>query len=183
MTIPNILTIIRIALIPVFVVFYLENYYLIAGVVVTASGITDICDGFIARKFNMITDLGKVLDPIADKLTQATVLICLCLHHINLIPLVVLMLVKEIMTLLGTVLILKNRNNETPYARWWGKLSTVILYITMIVIIFTEIVQNIPSLITNGLIGISFLFMLFSFINYFKLFLQYQFTNNSQNDI
>jgi len=183
MTVPNILTIIRIAFIPVFIALYVKSYYFMGGILVVVSGLTDICDGFIARKFNMITNLGKVLDPIADKLTQATVLICLCNHHIALIPLVVLLLFKEIMTLLGTVLILKNHNNETPYARWWGKLSTVILYITMIVVLLTESVKNIPSFITNVLICISVAFMLFSFINYFKLFLQYQFTNNSQNDI
>lgn len=182
-TIPNILTTLRIALIPVFIVLYVKNYYLYAGILVTVSGITDICDGYIARKYDMITDLGKVLDPIADKLTQAVVLICLLLHDIYLLPLVVLLFFKEIMTLLGTLLILKNRNNETPYARWWGKLSTVVLYITMMVVIFTEVFQNIPNCITNVLIGISVVFMLFSFINYFKLFLQYQLTNKSQNDI
>ena len=75
LTIPNLLSVIRILLIPVFAVLFNEGNYLWAVIVLAISGLTDFFDGKIARKFNQISALGKLLDPIADKLTQITIAI------------------------------------------------------------------------------------------------------------
>lgn len=79
---PNILTIIRFLLIPVIVLFALNNNYIAAIVVLTISGITDILDGYIARRFNLISDFGKLMDPFADKATQLTILVVLSIKEI-----------------------------------------------------------------------------------------------------
>ena len=78
---PNILTIIRFLLIPVIVLFALNNNYIAAIVVLTISGITDILDGYIARRFNLISDFGKLMDPFADKATQLTILVVLSINY------------------------------------------------------------------------------------------------------
>ena len=92
LTIPNILSMMRIAMIAAVVVLFVMKYYLAAGIVLICSGVTDILDGFIARTFNMTSALGKALDPFADKLTQFAVLICLSLlNPLILIPFVILL--------------------------------------------------------------------------------------------
>ena len=80
--VPNILTIIRFLLIPVIIAFAIQHDYIAAIIVLTISGITDILDGFIARKFNFITDFGKLMDPLADKATQVALLGTLALQKI-----------------------------------------------------------------------------------------------------
>ena len=89
-TIPNLLSLIRILLIPVFVALFFHDEMIWAALILIISGLTDTLDGYIARHFNMITNLGKVLDPIADKLTQAVVAFCLCVKMPAVIPLFVL---------------------------------------------------------------------------------------------
>ncbi len=96
-TIPNMLSFFRICLIPVIVWLYgVEHDYVWAGCILILSGITDIMDGYIARHFHMVSNLGKILDPIADKLTQGVLLICLVLQfHLMIVPLI-LLIAKEI---------------------------------------------------------------------------------------
>ena len=103
LTIPNLLSVIRLALIPLIVWLYIgKQEYSAAVAVILISGATDIIDGFIARKFNMVSDLGKILDPVADKLTQATVILCLTVKYRWMRGLIVLFVVKEIiMAVLG----------------------------------------------------------------------------------
>lgn len=79
-TIPNILSMIRILLIPVFIALYMNGYGLQAGIILVVSGLTDTADGYIARHYDQITNIGKVLDPIADKLTQGVTAICMCIR-------------------------------------------------------------------------------------------------------
>ena len=82
LTIPNLLSLIRILLIPFIIWLYCaRKAYLCTIIVIALSGFTDIIDGKIARKFNMVSDVGKVLDPVADKLTQATLVICLIARY------------------------------------------------------------------------------------------------------
>mgnify|MGYP002520460125 CR=1 FL=1 len=132
-TVPNILSMIRILLVPVIVWVYFDesivNHFLIALVLVFLSAITDVLDGIIARKFNLITNLGKVLDPIADKLTQFVVVFCLACDYPLMTVVAIIIFAKEILMLIGAVIFVK-QGNETPYARWWGKLTTVVLYAT-----------------------------------------------------
>lgn len=133
LTIPNILSFFRLALIPVFVWAYcgLEQYGLTAALLLL-SGVTDVLDGFIARRFNMISDLGKALDPIADKLTQLAMLFCLLTRFpLMLLPLIVLMVKEAASGIMGLLVIRKT--GAVHGAVWHGKVTTVLLYLTMVV--------------------------------------------------
>ncbi|MBP3728914.1 MAG: CDP-alcohol phosphatidyltransferase family protein [Lachnospiraceae bacterium] len=130
-TIPNILTMVRILLIPVFLWINLGLHNPpLSAVVLALSFFTDFLDGFIARKFHMVSDLGKALDPIADKLNQASILFALCYKYwFFLIPLG-LMVVKE--TYLGILMLqVIRRTHHVNQAEWYGKVTTFVLYFTM----------------------------------------------------
>ena len=136
MTIPNLLSVFRILLVPVIVWLYCgKGDYPLTACVLLVSGATDIVDGFIARRFHMVSDLGKVLDPVADKLTQAAALGCLLTRFGVLWWLLALLVVKEcLMAAMGIFVI--RRTGEVYSASWHGKLATCILY----AVIFTHIV-------------------------------------------
>lgn len=174
-TIPNILSTFRICLIPFIVWVYFDNTInnrlIVVAALVIISGFTDVLDGFIARRFNMVSDIGKVLDPIADKLTQATVVFCLATEHKALVPLVIVIVVKELFMLAGTLIIMKDENVETPYARWWGKLATVVLYTLMIVVIISDYFQHcIPDVVITFLSSVAIAFVFFSFLSYLNIY-------------
>lgn len=130
-TIPNILSMVRICLIPVIVWLFLgKENYLLTGIFVLISGLTDVVDGMIARKFNMISDVGKVLDPIADKATQAVVVILLSIRFpLMLIPLAI-GIVKEIFMAISGYMIVR-KCDVVLGANWHGKAATVVLTATM----------------------------------------------------
>ena len=110
LTIPNLLSTVRLALIPLIVWLYCgaENYGA-AVAMILLSGLTDVVDGMIARRFNMVSDFGKILDPVADKLTQAALLICLLFTHKLMWALIVLFTVREItMVIMGMIVIKKS---------------------------------------------------------------------------
>ena len=138
-TIPNVISFFRILLIPIFVVAYLSGkdnpqYTQFAIGVVVVSGISDVIDGFIARHFNMVSDVGKVLDPIADKLTQAVLLLSLAIKHLEIFPMFVVLFVKELLTLFVAAYLLTHGTKPIS-SKWFGKLSTAILYAVMIALI------------------------------------------------
>lgn len=128
------------------------------------SGLTDIVDGFIARKFNMISDFGKAFDPVADKLTQIVMLFCLVTRFpLMLVPLVILV-IKEILAAIMNMITLKKAGYVVA-AVWHGKMNTVLLYATM----FIHIVWfNIPEIVSNILIAICIVMMLISSVLYTK---------------
>lgn len=168
LTIPNLLSVIRLLMIPLIVWLYIgiERYGTAAAVIVV-SGLTDIADGFIARKFHMISDLGKILDPIADKLTQGIILICLASRYKWMIVLTVLFAAKELcMALLG-YLALKQEDSVNS-AKWHGKVTTVFLYIVMFVLI---LFPNIPLGVANSLIFVSGCFIIVSFSLYVRFYI------------
>lgn len=142
LTIPNLLSLIRILLIPFIIWLYcVQKAYMHTFIVIVISGITYIIDGKIARKFNKISDVGKVLDPIADKLTQAALVICLIARYPWMWALLALFAVKECLMLLWGYLTLKSTDTING-AKWYGKLSTVVLYVVMmILILFVDIPQ------------------------------------------
>lgn len=142
LTIPNLLSLIRILLIPLIIWFYCaQKAYMHTFIVIAISGFTDIIDGKIARKFDMVSDVGKVLDPIADKLTQAALVICLIARYPWMWALLALFAVKECLMLLWGYLTLKSTDTING-AKWYGKLSTVVLYaVMMILILFVDIPQ------------------------------------------
>jgi cardiolipin synthase len=140
MNIPNILTIIRILLIPVFCIVYFSHTYhsfILAVLVFLAAGITDILDGYIARKYNLKTELGAILDPLADKLMITTVLFCL--YYDSIIPLwiFILILVKEIIMIAFAAGMVK-KYKQVIHANYSGKAATLLFYISICMMIFSE---------------------------------------------
>lgn len=134
LTIPNLLSLVRLALIPLIVWLYcVKREYLMAVVVVIISGATDIIDGYIARKFDMISDFGKILDPIADKLTQGALIICLLKRYDWMRWLLVLFAAKEIIMGISGLVVIKKKDVVNS-AQWFGKLTTVVIYGVMILL-------------------------------------------------
>lgn len=164
-TIPNILTICRILMIPIFIWLYCcrRNNLLAIGILVL-SGATDMLDGWIARRFHMVSPLGKALDPIADKLTQGTVLLCLGSRFPFLLLLAGVLVVKELIT--GCMsLAAVQRTQQVKGADWHGKVTTVFLYITMLLHLAWG---NIPFIVSMLFAGVCLVLMTVSFILYFK---------------
>lgn len=164
-TVPNILSFARICLVPLIVWLYcFEKNYLWTTIIFIISGITDIVDGFIARKFNMISEFGKAFDPVADKLTQIAMMFCLVTRFpLMLIPLVIL-IIKEILAAILNMITLEKAGYVVA-AVWHGKLNTVLLYIMM----FTHIVwYKIPTTVSNVLIVVCIVMMLISSVLYTK---------------
>lgn len=160
LTVPNVLSMIRIAMIPVIVWLYVvkENYSWAGGLLIF-SGVTDVVDGFIARHFHMVSDLGKVLDPIADKLTQSTMLVCLLMRFpLMALPLAMMVLKETFMSVTGLLVI--RRTGVVISADWHGKAATVLLYATMVVHIFWKNISESQSALFIGatmvMIAISF---------------------------
>lgn len=159
-TIPNILSFFRICLIPVIVWLYgVDHNYMWAGYILILSGITDMVDGLIARHFHMISNLGKILDPIADKLTQGVMLLCLVLRFPLMIVPFILLIAKEIYMSVSGILVIQ-RTGIVCGADWHGKTATCFLYGTMILHIFwheiTPVVSTFFILACGALIGVSF---------------------------
>lgn len=149
-TIPNILSFFRLCLIPLILWQYVgEKNYCNALYLLVLSGLTDIVDGIIARKFHMISDLGKALDPVADKLTQIVVLFCLVTRFPSMwIPLI-LLLVKEIFA--GITGLMMVKRGTVIGADWHGKVTTVLLYGTMLAHLAWF---NISATVSNVLIAL-----------------------------
>ena len=171
-TIPNIISFFRLLLIPFFVILYFKdaipNHYWWATLIVIISGLSDIVDGFIARHFNMISDLGKILDPIADKLTQAVIILCLAINHLELLLMFAVLFVKELLTLFAAVHLLSNGTKPIS-SKWFGKLSTVVLFLAMIYTLIIDLFAA-PIEILYLLIVASIVCMIISIGGYFKLF-------------
>ncbi len=163
LTIPNLLSFFRLCLIPVFMWLYcVEKNYLWTGIILIISGLTDTVDGIIARKFNMISDLGKVLDPIADKVTQAAMLFCLLTRFPLMIAPLALMVVKEFFMGVTGLLVIQ-KTGKVFGADWHGKVNTWLLYAMMILHVFW---YNIPDVVSKVLIGICVVMMLISLVLY-----------------
>lgn len=166
LTVPNILSCIRILLIPLFIYLYLtasdtKGYYL-AAFIIALSGLTDLLDGFIARKFNQITELGKLLDPIADKLTQTAIVICLMFRYPYVWILVVLFVLKELFMGINGLILLK-RGKKLDGSKWFGKVSTTVFYFAMgFLIAFPEL----EITLTFFLFMITGIFLMISFAMY-----------------
>ncbi|MBE6987132.1 MAG: CDP-alcohol phosphatidyltransferase family protein [Ruminococcaceae bacterium] len=134
LTIPNLLSLIRLLMIPVIIWLYCEKEdYLAAAIMTVLSGLTDIADGIIARKFHLVSDLGKILDPIADKLTQAALIFCLISKFEWMLWLFIFFAVKEITMGISGMIVIKKKDVVNS-SQWFGKLATVVLYAVMILL-------------------------------------------------
>lgn len=148
-TIPNLLSLFRILLIPVIVWLYCgRGDCLLAAWTLALSGATDIADGLIARRFHMVSDLGKALDPIADKLTQTAMLACLLTRFDTIWLLLGMLVAKEAaMAVMGLLVI--RRTKAVYCAAWHGKLAACVIY----VVIFTHIVwYDIPAAVSGWMV-------------------------------
>lgn len=163
LTVPNVLSAFRLLLVPALAWLYLvRKDYSATAWVLLLSGATDIADGFIARRFGMVSDLGKALDPIADKLTQIVMLACLLTRFGNLLFPCVLLIVKEIVTGCMGIAVIR-RTGKVLAAEWHGKLTTFLLYTLMIAHV---VFYNIAPALSDTLIIICTAMMCFSFLMY-----------------
>ena len=143
-TIPNLLCLIRILLITPFVKFFLDGDYLWAGIVIALSGLSDCFDGYIARHFNQESELGKILDPLADKLTLLAVGVCLSVIEPFFLPVIIILVVKDLLMLVGSSKVIK-MGIIVPKSKWYGKVGTIMFYITVVFIVFVEIMQSVDN--------------------------------------
>lgn len=145
-SIPNILSYFRLLLIPLFIVLYVQEDFTEALITLAASGLSDILDGRIARKYDMVTDLGKVLDPVADKLTQCAMMLCVAMRYPAMWWLLGLHIVKETVMLIMGWYVLK-RTDTVNSAIWVGKLCTGVIYAVMMLHV---ILPHLPQPVSVG---------------------------------
>lgn len=166
LTIPNLLSMFRLVLIPVYIAIYLNaenaaDYYLAAGIL-AVSCLTDMIDGKIARHFNLISSFGKILDPLADKATQFTLIICLNVKYRFLWYLVILFVLKESFQLIaGGINLRKGRMLKGALIS--GKICTTILFISLIVLVM---LPNLSADVVKVIALVDAIFMLIAFVEY-----------------
>lgn len=171
-TIPNALSLLRLLLIPLIVWAYcvLKKRYLTISLLFV-SGLTDIVDGIIARKFNMVSDVGKLLDPIADKLTQLAVFFCLMfefyrndynLKLIMFITMIIVLVIKEVVQGISGIVLTK-RCQKIFCASWWGKVSAGTIYLTVVIHLIWSELNTVVSVVS---VSITIAFMVFATVMY-----------------
>lgn len=170
LTVPNLLSLFRLALIPVYVVLYLNatttKEYFLSGTILAVSCLTDLVDGQIARRFNMISNVGKLLDPFADKATQFTLTLCLSLKYPILIPVLGLFLIKEIFQLIAFLFHFR-RGKALPGSILPGKACTVVLFLSLIAMV---LFPNMPGKLVLAISVTDCVFLCFAFVSYIFAF-------------
>lgn len=170
-SIPNILSYIRIVLVPVFLYKYFTakevmDFYIAALIIIVCS-LTDMADGYIARHFDMATDLGRLLDPIADKLMQISVLVALTLTVKHMKFVTILMIVKEFTTFVLGITIYRRCNKRLTGAKWYGKVCTVFVNMSLLAMIAFP---NMESVLQGALIIVCIAMLLMSWFMYTRLY-------------
>lgn len=171
MTIPNAISFVRILLITPFVAFFISRMYIAAAVTVAISGLSDCFDGLIARKFHQESEFGKILDPLADKLTLIAVGVCLILIEPFVLPLMIIMVIKDTLMIIGGVIIVR-RGIIPPKSSWYGKVSTFLFYISVAAIVLMAVFHYENMALSYSLLGVTAAFMIYSLINYAVIFFQ-----------
>ena len=179
--IPNILTIMRIVFIPFIIMAIVQKQYLLAVILYTLSSITDVLDGIIARKYNFITDFGKLMDPLADKLTQVGIMATLSICGIIPIWMVLALLLKELIMFVGAAFLYKKRDVVVS-SKWYGKVTTVLLYLAVVSSLLIKIFPAMGKqfavlgyMITFDIVlyVLALIFALFSLLSYVQYFGKY----------
>lgn len=173
MTIPNAISFIRILLITPFVAFFIERMYVAAAITVGISGLSDLFDGMIARKFHQESELGKVLDPLADKLTLIAVGICLIFIEPYVLPLMIIMVTKDILMIIGGTIVI-NQGVIPPKSSWYGKVSTFMFYISVGMVVLMAIFGYVNKPLSMTVLGVTAGMMIFSLVNYAIIFFKIQ---------
>lgn len=170
-TIPNLLSFFRLILIPVYMAIYLNakeiRDYLTAGIILAVSCLTDMVDGKIARKFNMISTLGKILDPLADKLTQFSLLLCLAIHYHVLWTVFSLFVMKELFQLIAGILSIKH-GFILKGALISGKVCTTVLFVSLVAMV---IFYRMSPLVVNVIAMVDGVFLMIAFADYLITYL------------
>lgn len=167
--VPNILSTIRICLVPVFVITYFyegagAKYYAV-GVYAVAT-FTDFLDGYIARKYNLISNLGKILDPVGDKLMTLSVLTCITIDNVIPVWAVLAAVIKEALMLAGGAIVRKKEGGEIPSSNIIGKTSTVVFFIVCVTLMLFRIPESIATII----ISVAIFLMLVALMSYIMTF-------------
>ena len=165
-TIPNLLSFLRLALVPVFTSLYLQGKFSLATIILAISCMTDLLDGFIARRFHMITDLGKFLDPLADKVNQLALLLCLPSRYPLVKSLVPLFLAKEV-TQCGLAYFHFRQGKMLSGALWTGKISTAILFSSFLGLMVFPLL---PLTVVKALILIDSTVMILALASYLMVY-------------
>lgn len=175
LTIPNLMSAARILLVPFFAAFYLRGHVAAAAAALVLSGLTDMLDGWAARRFDQVTELGKMLDPFADKLTQGVVALCIALRFPAIRPFLLLFIVKELLMLCCAAVLLKKHKRPCA-AKWYGKVATVMFYASVAAIVTMDGVglmkPDAINLLAFIMLGLTAVMMVYAAVKYFKIFRQ-----------
>lgn len=173
--VPNTLSFLRILLVPFMAYFLLSGQIFLAFLMVALSGLSDAFDGYFARKLNQVTELGKMLDPIADKLTQVVATVCIAIKFPQLIAILVVFVVKEVLMSIGASYLM-HKNKKPGAARWYGKAATIMFYFSIAVIVlmdaFLTVETQVFYIVSGILLGITAVLMLYAFVRYTMIFFQ-----------
>jgi cardiolipin synthase len=168
--IPNLLTIFRMLLVPTFAYIYFSDFvnaqYLALAIFLIAS-ITDILDGYLARKYDLITKIGTVLDPLADKLMLLTVLTCLWLSSRVHVLVIIILLAKELFLIISGILLYFKREKTVIPSNILGKLATVLFSLT-IVLLLLNISRSIGDYLILSALAMKFI----ALFGYIKIYYQ-----------
>lgn len=186
LTVPNGLSLLRILIVPFFAWFFMKDQLAVAVALLVLSGLTDMVDGFLARKLNQVTELGKMLDPFADKLTQGVVALCLAIKFPVIGPVLLVFILKELLMLCCAVFLLKKRKRPCA-AKWYGKVATVLFYISVAVIVvmdgFFHVSGLVFDVVSNVLLILTAVMMIFSAVKYFQIFLEILHSDDQQYEL
>lgn len=186
LTIPNALSVVRMLIIPFFAWSFLQDRLPLAVGLLVLSGLTDCVDGFIARKLNQVTELGKMLDPLADKLTQGVVALCLAMRFPVIGPVLLVFIVKELVMLCCAIGLLKKKKRPCA-AQWYGKVATVMFYASVALIVVMDGFLHVEGLafqvISYVLLGLTAAMMIYSAVRYFQIFLTILRSNDSRYEL
>lgn len=167
--IPNILSIIRLCMIPLFVYLFFKDEKFLAILTFALASLTDILDGYLARRYGWVTPLGKLLDPAADKMMQATVITCVAIQNsdnIFFIIVAALFIFKELLMGVGAVIVIKKKR-DIAVSNWYGKAATVAFFFITSIMIFNEKSITLNFLLAALLVAV---FVTALLLYYFKVF-------------
>lgn len=181
--VPNALSAMRIVLIVPFVVYFMRGDIVPAVVCLVLSGLSDLFDGMIARRFHQFTELGQMLDPLADKLTQGAVAICLAIKQPILIPLLAVFVVKELAMLFAAAFLVLNKKKRPSGSKWYGKVATFLFYISFTAIVAMEYFEIDSLAIQIGLLSVTAAFMLYALAQYTRIFLSLLHSTDPKDEI
>lgn len=167
MNVPNFLSLLRLAMVPVFVVVFFSddpNAHRYAGLIFLLAALTDMLDGKIARKYNLITRLGRILDPLADKLMTAAALVCIIVDGIIPLWIFIVFAIKESLMGIGSIVLYK-KIDDVPPSNIIGKSATVVFFASCLAMMLFQIPKTAATIVMSG----ALLLTLVAFVSYCRM--------------